>query len=617
MPGFEKPKINTSVRLYFAFGFICLLFLVILLKLWHLQIINGDYFRHRSENNRLMTVFVPPPRGIILDRNGAIIAGNRPSFNIELVVEDSKNPAETLERLARVLDRDPEYLKSKLRDQQRRRKYEPKLILKDVSRDEVARVAARRFELPGIITNVAPTREYVQKEFASHVVGYIREISRDQLNSQLFAGYRIGDMIGQYGIENRWERYLQGSRGVQKVIVNAMQTRISELSYEPENPGHNVTLTLSSATQKAADNALLDKKGGIVAMDPRTGEILAMASSPGFDPNIFTRGISADDWRELMTGSGGNMSNRVVQGGYPPGSVFKIFMAVAAMAEGIVTPGERIHCPGHYRFGGRSYRCHRASGHGSVNYNEAMTQSCNVYFYTVGQRLGIDRIHDYASRFGLGQQTGLILAQENPGLIPSTAWKRENFRNPEDQRWYPGETLSVAIGQGAVVTTPLQITRAVSALVNGGLLMRPYLVKQITSNDGRVQDDSFGSEVVSELGIDPGILKTVIESLISVVNDPRGTARRAKLGKEFEFSVAGKTGTAQAVQLDRFAKGEGPADHAWFVGFAPAENPEIVVTALVENAGEGGGVASAPLVRQVLEAFFAEKYEIDLEKEEA
>ncbi|MBX7145064.1 MAG: penicillin-binding protein 2 [Oligoflexia bacterium] len=608
MPGTmsERGQFNLQQRVNIALGIAALCLSLIILRLWYLQVLRGDFFREKSENNRLNTVYVPAPRGLIYDRNGKELVTNRPSVNIELVEEDAPNPKQTISTLASILGLDPATLTENPAYLRKRRRFEPRLLLKDVSRDTLAKVAARRYQLPGVIINVEPTRNYAYGPFAAHVLGYIREITRTQLDSPQFAGYRIGDLVGQFGIESRWESLLQGKHGEQRVIVNALGTRIGEFSYEPEVAGSEVTLTLDYELQRVAEEGLKDKRGAVVALDPQSGEILAMASSPAFDPNIFATEISSDRWRDLVFGPDKKLNNRVVQGGYPPGSVFKIMMAVAGLAEGVVTPNERINCPGFLHFGNRNYRCHKQSGHGSVDLKEALAQSCDVYFYTVGQRLGIDRIHEFASRFGLGRPTRLDLVEENPGLIPSTEWKRRYFKNPEDKKWYPGETLSVAIGQGAVVTTPLQIARALAALVNGGRLLRPYLVKSVAATEGEFRDDRFGPEEQGRLDVEKRILDTVREGLVAVVNDPRGTGHRAQIAERKDIVVAGKTGTAQVVSLNLSGSHEHLNDHAWFAGYAPADDPKIVVVALVENGGHGGS-AAAPVVSRVMAQYFGVK----------
>ncbi|MCB0318872.1 MAG: penicillin-binding protein 2, partial [Bdellovibrionales bacterium] len=494
---FEKIPVNIQIRIRISLVVCFSLFFCIFLRLWYLQVVRGDYFTNRSENNRRRRIFVPPPRGHILDRNGKVIVQNRPSFNIELIREDSPNPENTVRILAEIVDRDPKELIDELKFQKKRRRFEPQLILKDVSRDIVAKVSAQRFRLPGVIVNVSPARDYLYDETAAHLIGYIREINKQQLDLPAYSGYRQGDLVGQYGIEKVWEKYLQGVRGVRGVIVNAAGMKTGETSFDEELPGNNIKLTIDLDVQLAADKALEGKKGAIVAMDANTGEILALVSRPAFDPNLFIGEVTSSEWLDLVSGPEKILNNRALQGSYPPGSVFKAIMAVAGLAEGVIDPSTRTSCPGYYHFGSRNYRCWKRGGHGSVNLEQALTMSCDVYFYILGQRLGIDRIHQYASMFGLGKPTGLQVANESRGIVPSTEWKRTHFKRKEDQKWYPGETLSVAIGQGALTATPVQLTRAMAALVNGGKLLHPYLVKEILSADERLKDDDFRPEVVA------------------------------------------------------------------------------------------------------------------------
>lgn len=601
----DRLIVNTAIRVKAAFAFVVIVFIIIAFRLWYLQVISGELFRERSENNRLRTIFVPPPRGLILDRDGTVLVKNRLSFNVDLISEDSPDPQATLKRLAEILQVDQSELERRVNSEKRRR-FEPKLLLKDVSRDLVGRIMARRNELPGVIISVVPARDYVFGNFASHLIGYIREISRDQLNLPLYSGYRMGDIVGKEGIEARWERLLQGLHGVRQVVVDASGTRLGEASYQPETAGKNITLSLDYSVQASAEEALYGQRGAIVAMDPNSGEILAMASVPAFDPNFFTGELSSTSWSEMVTGDDKRMLNRAVEGMYPPGSIFKVFMAAAGLTEGTIGEKERVSCPGFYPFGGRDFHCHKRSGHGSVDLYLALVESCDVFFYTNGQRLGIERISKYAHRFGLGEQTGIELGSdsenEKTGLIPSEEWKRSAFSDPSDQRWWPGETLSVAIGQGATLTSPLQLARAISATVNGGKVLKPLLVRAIAQADDTQRDQDFPTVVQKSIDIDPHILDEVRRGMVGVVNDPNGTGKRASLTKEFGITVGGKTGTAQVASL-RFKERAGFNHHAWFVGYAPAEDPKIVVVAFVENGG-GGGAVAAPLVKQVMTTFF-------------
>lgn len=605
---FERAGININLRVQLAFLALAIFFTMVLVRVWYLQIVKGDYFRALSENNRIRVVYVPPERGVIYDRNAEILAKNRPSFNIELVIEDVPDITATLAKLEQILSLESGSLGIKNRYQNKRKPFEARLILRDVSRDMVAKVAARKFELPGVIVGVVPARDYIHGPIAAHVLGYIREITRSQLSSERYSRYLQGEVVGQYGLEDRYEEMLQGIRGLQRVEVNARGTRIGESSFEPERAGNNLFLTLDLDVQRAADQAFENSKGAIVAMHVETGEILALSSSATFDPNIFSSEVSSKVWNDLAYGKDKKLTNRALQGAYPPGSVFKIFMAIAALAEGVVSVKETVFCPGFYRFAGRDYRCHKKSGHGSVDLNAAVAQSCDVYFYLVGQRLGVDRIHTWATQFGLGLPTGLTLGNENAGLVPSSAWKARRFKRKEDQKWYPGETLSVAIGQGAVTSTPIQIARGIAAVVNGGRVLQPWIVKKVVSSDGTVIDEMSKAKVETKVSVDPKILEIVKNTMVSVVADPRGTGHRARLELFPDIKVGGKTGTSQVVSAKYYGQREEFEDHAWFAGFAPADKPEIVVAALVEHGGHGGA-AAAPKVKSVMQAYFMKQYQ--------
>lgn len=621
MPIYERQNISLMSRIQACLVLLALVFLILSLRLWYLQIVNGDYFRAQSENNRLRNIYIPPPRGLILDRNGEELVRNRPAYNIELVPEDSPNPQQTVEKVASITGLQPQELLSTLKDQKRRRQFEPKILLKDVSRDLVAKIAANKYELPGVLINPVSTREYVYGKTAAHVLGYIREISKNQLDSASYVGYRPGDMVGQFGIEQQWEKILQGRRGIQIIVVNAMGFRIGDPSFEPERIGvpeligSTVTLTIDLDVQRAADLAMQDKKGAVVAMNPNSGEILALTSAPAFDPNDFTKGIAGDAWQALTSGSDRPLSNRATQGAYHPGSVFKIFMSLAGLSEGqrYMNTSEQMFCPGSMQVGSRRFRCHKHSGHGYVNHIQAMEQSCDVWFYEVGLRLGVDKIHEYATRVGLGEKTGLELGEEVAGLIPSTEWKKRAFKKAEDQKWYLGETPSVSIGQGAVTTTPLQIARSVSAVINGGKVIKPWLVKKLESADSNMLDEEFGPEVLRDIGADSKILSTVMQEMEAVVSGEKGTGKKSSLKEEYSIQVGGKTGTAQVVSLENASAGKHFEDHAWFVGYAPAEKPEIVVAALIENGGHGGA-AAAPVVKKVLQSYFYKYPQSVLEK---
>jgi penicillin-binding protein 2 len=430
----------------------------------------------------------------------------------------------------------------------------------------------------------------------------LREISADQLKSPSYQGYRAGDMVGQSGVESALEHYLRGERGAQAVIVNARGTKIGEAFFQPEIPGSDVHLTLDRQLQQVAERALEGRRGAVVALHAQTGELLAMASGPAFEPALFAGEIAKDVWADLTDPRSSKLSNRALQGAFPPGSVFKMFVAAGALSEGVTDIAEQTFCPGFLKFGKRQFRCHKHSGHGHTALYDALVQSCDVYFYTVGQRLGVDRIHEYAhDLFGFGEPIDLEGLDEHSGLVPSTKWKETYFRNPSDKRWYPGETLPVAIGQGAVLATPLQVARAMAALVNGGRLLKPRIVSKIVASDGRILEQrSEGPQTMRVVDIDPAILAEIKRGMVGVVEDKRGTGKRAALPKESGIRVGGKTGTAQVASRESGLEFE---DHAWFAGFAPIDNPQIVVVALIENGGHGGEVA-APVTRAVMMQYF-------------
>ena len=596
--GITKKKFRVFIALGLCVGCLCIL----VGRLWYLQIIQGSFFRVRSENNRLRTVYVPAPRGIIKDRTGEELVRNRPSFNIELVVEDAEDVPATVRAVATIAGEEPERVLSRFLQQNKRRRFEPKVVLKDVSRDVVAKVAAQRHKLAGVIVNVVPSRTYPFGTLAAHTIGYTREISAEQLKSDGYRGYLSGEVVGQSGIEASLERYIRGDRGVRSVIVNARGVKISEAHFRPESPGSDVFLTIDRAVQQAAERALSGKRGAVVALDVKTGQIVALASSPTYDPSLFTREISPEVWRDLSNPVSNKLANRAVQGTFPPGSIFKIFVAAGALVEGVTSQHEKLFCPGFLRFGRRNFRCHKHSGHGNSNLYDSIVQSCDVFFYTIGQRLGVDRIYHYAHDvFGLGTKLRVWGIDGSEGLIPSRAWKRAAFKKPSDKKWYPGETLPVAIGQGAVSTTPLQIARSLAAVVNGGKLMRPQLIAKIVAADGRILEDMGSTGTVEQtLEIESDVLNYLRKAMVGVVEDKRGTAHRAALPKGSAIKVGGKTGTAQVASRESGVKRE---DHAWFAGFAPADKPRLVVVALVENGGHGGAVA-APIARDVFKSYF-------------
>lgn len=596
-----RSRILWRVQIAGAVATLSILALVV--RLWILQVVNGPEYRRKSETNRIETIYIAPPRGYITDRNGKLLVSNRPSYNLEITRENVEDFDSMWSILAPILGVEVKELEARFKKGMvSRRRYESTIVAKDISREVVAQIVTERFRLPGVRIAAVPTREYLYGALASQTLGYTREINDKQLGLSKFSNYRVGDTVGQSGVEHEWEGYLQGTRGRQQVVVNAAGWRVGELSSELETIGNSVETTLDLELQNAAEEQLRDKSGALVVLSVHTGEVLAMASSPGFDPNVFGRDLTQKDWSFLS--SDRRLLNRVTQGTYPPGSIFKPMLAVAGLAEKLIDPKDTVRCSGSYYFAGRSYRCWKKAGHGVVNLRSALAGSCDVYFYSLGHRLGIDRIHEYATSFGLGEISGIGLGVEKSGLIPSKEWKERVFSKAGDKIWFPGETLSVAIGQGAVTVTPLQMARAYAALANGGMVVQPRIIRRVNSREGHVLVDLTKPNIQKKVSANPEDLELVKQSLSDVVNAPGGTGGRARLGKEFNIKVGGKTGTAQVVDLKFHGKKGHFEDHAWFVGFAPVENSEIVVAALIEHGGHGGA-AAAPVVQAVMTHYFA------------
>ncbi len=581
-----------------------LVLLVYVLRLWHLQILEGPRYRYQSENNRIRLEDIPAPRGIIFDRNGIPLVENRPAYHLELIREDVADLEETVQRLARLCERDPQEFLDILESNRHRPRFKPVRLLADLDRDILARVEAHRVRLPGVVLQLEPKREYRWNGVAAHLIGYLSEITEQELSSPQFEGYHPGEDIGRYGVERAYQRYLHGRRGGRQVEVDALGRRMRLLEEVLPIPGRNIWLTIDIELQKAAEEALKGETGSIVAMDPRDGAILALASSPTFDQENFIRGFTREEWRALSNDPGRPLLNRAIGAAYPPGSVYKPFLLLAGLNEGVISLDTKFNCPGFYFFANRRYRCWRDQGHGNLDAESSLVQSCNVFYYQTGMRLGVDRIAHYSKLFGMGTATGISLHGEHPGLIPTADWKRRATGVP----WQRGETLSVSIGQGFNLTTPLQMALSYSALANGGKVWQPYVVRRIEGGGTGGADEMRGN-LKRKVHMDPRHLDMVRSGLKGVVHEDRGTAHRAV--KDKSLSIAGKTGTALVVRLPdnvnrklhaREAKRR-ERDHAWFVGYAPADDPQITVVAMVEHGGHGSS-AAAPRVEQVMAAHF-------------
>jgi penicillin-binding protein 2 len=585
-----------SRRVVVASSFICLMFGLLVVRLWYLQVVYGAYFRDLSENNRIRTVRTVPPRGTIYDRNEHVLVRNRPSFDVALILEDTPNVTETLKTLAEITGRDFQQLEKQLQSPGRGRHFEPRIVMSDVSREELAKVKVNSYRLPGVIINTVPARAYPNGGLGAQVLGYAREINKAQLDALQESGdYKTGDLIGQAGLEKQYEEELRGRSGYIQVEVDAMGHRRGELGIVNDQMGDDLYLTIDADMQRAAEEGLAGHRGAAVAIDPRTGEVLVLASAPTFDLNIFSGKMDAQDWEQIANDKNKPLSNRAIGSKYPPGSTFKLFMAMAGLASNKISPATELNCPGYYWFGGRPYRCHLHSGHGAVNMEKAITVSCNVYFYQVGQLLGIEGIEKYTRPFGFGAQTGIALPGEDPGILPSEEWKKQ----VRGERWYPGDTLPVSIGQGYMNVTPIQMAVATAALANGGTVFEPMLVKKIIDHQtGKVTQ--MLPHAVRNIPFDKSVFDTIRKFAVDVVNSPRGTGKKAAIPG---IIVGGKTGTAQTSALGKESLGEKYKDHAWFISFAPAEDPKIAMAIIVENSGHGGTWA-APISRSVMEVYF-------------
>ena len=595
------PEFRPRARLLATLS--AVVFLVLVGRLFLLQIVQGERFTYLSENNRIRLKKIPGTRGMVLDRRGQLLVDSRPSFDLLFVPEDAEKPEAVLSRLAGLLGyANGEFLEL-LEANQARPPFEDIVLGKDIDWRAVVAVEAHQLELPGVTLRIRPRRNYIGSSMAAHLLGYIGEIGRKQLLTYKEKGYGMGDAIGQFGLERGWEEYLRGQSGGQQVEVDAVGRRVRILHAVEDVPGQSVRLTLDRDLQETAYQALAGKEGAIVALEVHTGAILALVSTPSFDPNVFARGVTTEEWRDLVGDRLYPLNNRAVQGQYPPGSIFKIVLAIAALEEGAIQPETRFYCPGSFPLGNRVFRDWKKEGHGQVDLHRGLVQSCDVYFYQVGMRLGVDRIAYYSRAFGLGTTTGVPLDHEKPGLIPDSEWKKKRFGQP----WFPGETPSIAIGQGYVTVTPLQMANLLAAVANGGTLYRPWFVRRVESLDGKVIRE-YGPEKIRDVPVKKSTLEVVRKALKDVVNSGWGTGGQAQ-SKLVE--IAGKTGTAQVAEMrGKYLKSEQLAyairDHAWFVSYAPAEEPEIAVVVLVEHGGHGGS-AAAPLAKKVIEKYLSLK----------
>lgn len=605
-------EIPIEGRLRLAAVLILLVLLVFVVRLFQLQILEGDALRRRSEQNSVRQIRLEAPRGEVLDREGRVLASTRPAYRLEVTPNDLANRERTFAALGQLLGVEPASLDAMAGSSKGRGRFRPRVLADDLDFETLARVESHRFAMPGVRTHVEPRRHYLSGPLAAHLLGTIGEVRADQLEREAFQDYRSGDVIGQTGLEARFEAHLRGREGGRNVLVDVAGRQVGDPLLEiPPVPGGRVVLALDLDLQLVGEEAFSEvpegeppRMGAVVALDVRTGDVLVLISRPGFDPNSFAGGIDTATWKALTSNEWDPLQNRALQNHYPPGSTHKMIVAAALLQEGVIDTHSTVFCPGFFRFGGRAYRCWKRGGHGTVNLQKALRESCDVFFYTYGEKLGIDRLAVYAKAFGIGRVPGLGLGTEAPGLVPSSAWKRRRFGQP----WYPGETISASIGQGFNLYTPMQLAIAYAALANGGKVMKPRLVLRLETQDG-ITVKSFPPEQVGEVPVTPARLALVRRGLRAAVEEPHGTGGRARVPG---VKVAGKTGTAQVVRLDRvegLKEHEIPIrqrDHGWFAAYAPADDPEIVVAVFVEH-GLHGSTAAAPIAQRILARYFEKK----------
>lgn len=596
-------------------GFLVFILLLYVLRLWQLQLLHGGRYRYQSEHNRIRLEEIPAPRGIIFDRHGIPLVENRPAYHLMLIREDVQDLGETLGRVSKICGKPLDELQEIVAEKKDVRGFVPIRLMSDIDRDCLARLEARRQRLPGVFVRVEPKREYKLNGSAAHIIGYLSEISEDQLKQEQYRRYSAGETVGKIGVERVLEPYLHGKSGGRQVEVDAVGRRIRLLNETLPIPGRNIWLTIDAGLQRKVESFLKGHIGAIVALDPKSGSILAMASSPTFDQEQFVRGLTRADWSALSSDPSHPLLNRAIDATYPPGSTYKPLVLLAGLQEGVISATTSLYCPGFYRLGKRRYRCWREWGHGNLEPHDAIVQSCDVFFYQLGLKLGVDRIAKYAKMFGLGAKTGIELRPELAGLVPTSEWKKRT----KGVAWQKGETLSIAIGQGFDLVTPLQMALAYAAIANGGILWEPYLIGRVEGS--RPEEAQLVSgRIRRKIPVDPKYFKLAQQALTGVVQEERGTAKRIRMKS---VRIAGKTGTAQVVRMPDnvnrklLAKitEDHEKDHAWFVAYAPAEDPAIVVSVLVEHGGHGSSTA-APLARQVIAAYLGED-PVDQPKPEA
>ncbi len=590
---FGRDEKVSSIRLTAVQYVILVIFMILAYGLWRLQVMQSDFYAQLAEKNRIRNVPILAPRGKILDREGRTIVDNYPSFSALLLRDSTRDLNADADVIAQGLHLDAHEVRERIRKFMSMPQYQPIFLKDDITPDELAFIEAHKNELPELDTIMAHRRLYPRNGFMAHLVGYVGEVTETMLNQPQFEFYNPGDVVGVSGVEKQYNQFLMGQNGSRRALVDSRGKEVGRLDETPAVPGKQLKLTIDVDMQIAAEEALAEKNGAVLAMNPRNGEILAMVSRPTFDPNDFAVRVSRGEWSRLVNDPDKPLLNKAIQAQLAPGSTFKILMSVAGWEEGIAQT-LNIHCNGGASFYGRRFGCWVKGGHGAVDLPKAIYQSCDVFFYTLAEKLGIDRIAKYATLLGLGQKTGIDLPNEVSGVMPSEEWKIRNFK----QKWFAGETISVGIGQGAVATTPVQLMRAIAAISMDGRMVVPHVVNPTELPPGVVDVQRYTE--VKTIPIDSNGYTLITDAMARVLL-PEGTAPSAHIPG---IDIAGKTGSAQIVSLAMRAKHENNeafAQNGWFVGFAPRRNPEVIVCVLFEG-GEHGKLA-ARLATQVIKAY--------------
>jgi penicillin-binding protein 2 len=594
---------HLALRLSVLQYVVAVAFAALAVGFWIFQVAQHQKFAEMAENNHLRKLPLPAPRGVLLDRSGRVLVENRNIFNIALVREQTKNVDATLKTLAAATGVDEAQLRETVSRRRREPTYRPIVLIENATPEQYIAVRARQWELPGIVGQEVPSRRYPGSALAAHLFGYVAEVTEAQLQKADYQGAEPGEIVGQAGLEQAYNRLLMGTEGNRTMIVNSVGREIKHLEDQSKNPieGRTVQLTIDADVQKATEDAFTAAglNGAAVVLDPRNGEVLSFSSRPAYDPNAFAGGIDRATWASLNTDELRPLQNRALQGRYSPGSTFKMAVGLAGLEEGVITPDFKVYCGGGANFYGRYFACHKKEGHGTVDLRHAIEQSCDVYFYTVGNMLGVDRINKWATLLGLGVKSNIDLPNELTGLVPSTEWKATQ----KEKKWYAGETISVSIGQGQVSVTPISLAVYTATLANGGVRVTPHLLKAV--HDGKAWKPVEAPPPQSKIDVSPEKLQAIRDGMWMVVN-AGGTGRRAQIpGKD----VCGKTGTAQVIsnqgRLAAARSGKDLRDHGWFVFFAPRDNPEIAGVVFVEHGVHSANAAS--ISHHILNTYFAKQ----------